>query len=239
MTRTWTLLVILFVSVLNPFTTHSAFPWFDATHLAVAKDAGYKKWYNATGADMAKLKAGSIERYNHFFDNLKKIEVTPEMVLEQAGRYNHPDDPEGHLYGAIIASLRKYTSTLKQGKYAEYHLEFCAHYMADLSQPLHNIPYDHFNKTHHAINDGVVDDEILSNIKMIERNMYPLDLRERYFEKNLAKEIARIANRARHLGYKLKKENRNMTKDEAYLQLGHSASLLRAVLIHLGRKDRD
>ena len=31
--------------------------WFDETHIAVAKAAGYQKWYNAAGADMIKLKA--------------------------------------------------------------------------------------------------------------------------------------------------------------------------------------
>ena len=31
--------------------------WFDETHIAIAKSTGYKKWFNATGADMAKLKA--------------------------------------------------------------------------------------------------------------------------------------------------------------------------------------
>jgi hypothetical protein len=35
--------------------------WSDETHLAIAKAAGYGKWYNATGADIAKVKAGHIE----------------------------------------------------------------------------------------------------------------------------------------------------------------------------------
>jgi hypothetical protein len=30
--------------------------WHDETHIAVAKRAGYTKWFNACGADMAKLK---------------------------------------------------------------------------------------------------------------------------------------------------------------------------------------
>ena len=32
--------------------------WLDETHLAIAKAAGYQKWYNAAGADIAKVKAG-------------------------------------------------------------------------------------------------------------------------------------------------------------------------------------
>ena len=66
--------------------------------------------------------------------------------------------------------------------------------------------------------------------------MYPVNLRRDNFEYDLANEIARIANQARKLGRTLKKENRDMTKEEAYIQLGHSASLLKAVLTHFGKK---
>ncbi|MEW6584591.1 MAG: hypothetical protein AB1442_03155 [Nitrospirota bacterium] len=214
------------------FSLGTALGWHDETHLSVAKAAGYKKWYNAVGADITKIKADRIERNNHYFDNLRKVEVTPDMVLGQVKRYNDPKDTEGHLYGAIIASLREYKSTTEAGKYAAYHLAFCAHYVADLSQPLHNCPYDIFNETHHKTNDGIVEDEVFENISKIKENMYSVILRKEYFEKDLAREIARIANISRKLGYKLQKENRDMTKEEAYRQLGHSASLLKAILKH-------
>jgi hypothetical protein len=161
--------------------------------------------------------------------------VTPEMVLEQAKKYNDPNDIEGHLYGAIIASLREYAGTTIKGKYAQYHLAFCAHYVGDLSQPLHNTPYDDFNKTRHLANDGIVDDRILVNISKIKENMYPINLNPVNFEKDLAREIARIANDARGLAHKLRRENRDMTKEEAYRQLGHSASFLKAILVYLGQ----
>jgi chromosome condensin MukBEF ATPase and DNA-binding subunit MukB len=60
--------------------------------------------------------------------------------------------------------------------------------------------------------------------------MYPIHLNPVSFEKDPAHEIARIANDARELGRKLRKDNRDMTKQEAYRQLGHSASLLKAIL---------
>ncbi len=208
----------------------NVFGWHDETHLAVAKAAGYYKWYNAAGADITKIKAGRIERNNHYFGNTLNVNVTSELVLEQAKRYNDPNDIEGHLYGAIISSLREYRETKEKGKYAEYHLAFCAHYIADLSQPFHNIPNDEFNIIHHSLNDGIVEDEVLKNIKKIKAYMYPIKLRSTHFEEDLAKEIARIANLSRKLGYKLKKKDRDLTKEEAYRQLGHSASLLKAVL---------
>jgi len=62
--------------------------------------------------------------------------------------------------------------------------------------------------------------------------MYAIKLNRDDFEADLAREIARIANISRKLGYKLRAEKRSMTKEEAYEQLGHSASLLKAVLRH-------
>jgi hypothetical protein len=227
------LLVFYFIVFLS---AQSVFGWYEETHMAILKAAGYDNWYNAAGPDIARIKAGNIESYNHFFNNTHAVEVTPEMVLKQAERYNDPQDPEGHLYGAIVASIREYKEKLdNKTYYPEHYFAFCAHYIGDLSNPLHNIPYDDFNRAHHAYDDGVVEDEALKNINKIERSMHPVNLRTDHFEEDLAAEIAKIANGARLLGYTLQKENRDMTKEEAYAQLGRSASLLKAVLKHFGK----
>ena len=42
--------------------------------------------------------------------------------------------------------------------------------------------------------------------------------------------LARIANQAMAFGYKLEDENRLLTSEEAYQQLGHSASLIKGIL---------
>jgi hypothetical protein len=207
-----------------------SYSWHDQTHLAIAKAAGYKYWFNAAGADITKIKAGDLEGLNHFFDNYENVSVTEKLIFDQVKHYNDPTDKEGHLYGAIIASLREYRKVKSTGKYAEYHLAFATHYIGDLSQPLHNTTYDGFNKTHHNDNDGIVENEVLNNCAEIEKHMYKITLRADHFEEDLAKEIARIANVSRQLGLKLRAENRNMTKEEAYVQLGHSASLLRVVI---------
>jgi len=210
----------------------TAYAWHDQTHLAVSKAAGYREWYNSAAADMVKTKAHQVEEYNHWYNNNKRAEITAETVLEQAGRYDDGNDPEGHLLGAIIGSLREYQASKVSHKYAEYNLAFCAHYVGDLSQPLHNTPYNDFNKSHHLDNDGVVEKDALTdaNLQKIRNRMYPICLKT---ERDLAREIARIANLTRLLGYRLEKENRNMTTQEAYLQLGHSASLLKAILAYV------
>ncbi|MCL5022768.1 MAG: hypothetical protein M1497_05315 [Nitrospirae bacterium] len=207
--------------------------WHDKTHLAVAKAAEYGGWYNAAGPDIAKVKAGELEATNHWFDNTADAAVTGALVLDQVKRYNDASDREGHLYGAIVASLRDYINDRKGGKYAEYHMAFCAHYIGDLSMPLHNVPYDDFSKTHHDANDGIVELSALNSIGLIQRNMYPIVIHD---ENDLAREIARIANIARGLAVKMKREGRDMTRDEAFTELSHSASLLRAVLSYAKEK---
>jgi len=222
--------VALLTLLTSIFPFAISYAWYDRTHIAIAKASGYEYWFNAAGADIAKIKAGNVEEKNHYFNNFNNETVTEQMVLEQALRYDNPSDQEGHLYGAIVAALRHYRIAIKAGKFPEYHMAFAVHYIGDLSQPLHNVMYDTFNKNHHAYNDGIVDSDILDHIGEIEKRMYTITIRSEHFEEDLAKEIARIANISRQLALKIKTENRDMTKEEAYTQLGHSASLLRAVL---------
>ena len=127
----------------------------------------------------------------------------------QVPKYNTVD-PYGHLYGPIIASVRAYIRDKQEGKYAEYHLAFCVHYVADLPQPLHNIEYHAFNQKYHRDVDGIINDEVLDNLDKIK--IYPIRIGS---EEDLAKEIARIANLSIALGYKLEDENRILAKEEA------------------------
>jgi hypothetical protein len=215
--------VVAFVLLLClPSLSHA---WHDKTHLAIAKAAGYQASYNATGADIAKVKAGDKEAYNHYSDNPPDIVVTPRMILDQVENYDNPRDEKGHLYGAIIASLRDYKSAKAAGKYAEYYLAYCAHYVGDLSMPLHNTLYDTFNRQHHPTMDDIVEDEVLDHPERIK--LYPIKIES---EDDLVREIARIANLSMKLGYQLETEKRPLKEEEAYIQLGHSASLLKAIL---------
>ena len=218
-------LCIFFILTLLLLSPKPSFSWHDETHLSIAKAAGYQKWYNAAGADIAKVKAGDKEGYNHYTNNPPDTVVTPKIILDQVAKYNDPTDEKGHLYGAIIASFRDYKSAKATGKYGEYHLAYCAHYVGDLSMPLHNTIYDSFNRQHHNAMDGIVNDEVLDHPERI--RIYPIQIKS---EDDLVREIARIANLSMKMGYRLESENRMLSKEEAYVQLGHSASLLKAIL---------
>jgi hypothetical protein len=203
--------------------------WHDKTHLSVAEAAGFDLWYSAAAPDVAKSKEmfGPVESPNHYYNNNANRPVTPEMVMEQAGRYNKPGDEEGHLYGAIIGAVRDYLAMKKSGKYANYPLVYCAHYCGDLSMPLHNSAYDDFNKARHSFNDGIIEGSVRNNIGYIQRMMRPPAINS---EADLAKEIAAVAESARKLGMKIRSENRDMTVEEVYTQVARSASLFRAIL---------
>lgn len=219
---TW-ILAIVIVNLSAP-----GWAWHDETHLAIAKAAGYAKWYNSAGADMAKIKAGDIEARNHYSGNPPQGRVTAQMVLDQADLYNREDDEIGHLYGAIIAALREYRAAPETGKYDQYHLAFCAHYVGDLSQPLHNTRYNDYNRRFHNATDGVIESEVMVNLTAIE--IYPITIRS---EADLATEIARIATLSLQLGNRLEAEARVLSQAEAYAQISHSASLLKAILDYL------
>ncbi len=204
--------------------------WHDEAHLAIAQAAGYDQWHLAVGADMAKIKAGAIEQRNHYAYNPPGTVVTRQMVLDQISRYNDARDHGGHLYGAIIASSRKYREAMRRGQYAAYHLGYCAHYVGDLSQPLHNTVYNTYNRTHHRLTDGRVNGEVLGNIAKIK--LYKIDINS---EEDLIREVVRIANLSLSLGDTLEKKDRLLTKLETYRQLSHSASLLKAILLFVDK----
>jgi hypothetical protein len=64
--------------------------------------------YLAVGADIDKEKMGSREGHNHYVNDPKGAVITMETVWEQAEKYDEKD-AGGHLYGAVIASLRSAT----------------------------------------------------------------------------------------------------------------------------------
>jgi hypothetical protein len=73
---------------------------------------------------------------------------------------------------------------------------------------------------------------VLDNLDRIK--IHPIKIES---EEDLAREVAKIANDAKELGYKLEEENRLLTKEEAYRQISRSASLFRAILDYVSKLD--
>jgi len=97
------------------------------------------------------------------------------------------------------------------------------------------VPFPHFlflRRYHKTTDgtDGIINDEVLDNIDRIK--IYPIEINS---EEDLANEIARIANLSIKKGYQIEDEKRLLTKDEAYEQISHSASLFKAILEYVGK----
>jgi hypothetical protein len=221
------LAILLFVSCFSP-----AMAWHDRTHIAVGVAAQFDQAYNLAAADVAKLKANTMEEYNHWTDNPETTTITKAFIKGQIQKYNLGTESEksGHLYGAIVAAIRAYQDESAAGKFATYHLAYAGHYIGDLSMPLHNIDYHPLDTLpNHYDNDHVIENEIAANMDKIE--VSPMTIKN---EDDLIQNIALIATKSKELGYKLRKEKRNLTKEEAYRQISQSASLFKAVLEYVG-----
>ena len=219
--------IICTLAVFLTFFSVSATAWNDKTHIAVGEAAHFDMAYNLAAPDVAKLKAYHVEEYNHWVNNEEGEVIMLALVKRQIQKYNLGIEGEekGHLYGAIVAAIRAYQDEAGAGKFATYNLVYAGHYIGDLSMPLHNTARDDFNTKHHSLNDGIVEDEVSTHLYRI--SLYPVSIKT---EDDLIQHIVRIAQKAKDLGYRMEKENRDMTKEEAYHQLSDSASLFKAVL---------
>jgi hypothetical protein len=99
----------------------------------------------------------------------------------------------------------------------------------DIAQII-RLPKNAYNRKYHVATDGIIENEVLSNLPLIK--VYHVKIES---EADLAREVARIANLSINPGYRLEKDGRMLSRQEAYEQISQSASLLRGILKWLGR----
>ncbi len=197
--------------------------WFDRTHMAVLEASGapYLPCL-AVAPDVVALK---LPRYklNHF-SNLVTPSVSSDQILEQVARYDG-DDVRGHLYGAVVAAYRQVLAQRQQGRRAAYAFGFLAHYVGDLSQPLHNSVYDEFNAQQHRLIDGFVDQrQDLVDLIGRRKDAYLPTLGG---EQDLLVAIANVANAARAADLQLRAGL--FTENDCLELLARSAGLLQGI----------
>jgi hypothetical protein len=217
------LVIVLFVLCFSP-----AMAWHDRTHIAVGVAAQFDQAYNLAAPDVAKLKADTVEEYNHWANNAETTVITKALIKGQIQKYNMGTERErtGHLYGAIVAAIRAYQDESGAGRFATYHLVYAGHYIGDLSMPLHNIDNSLLGKLpNHYDNDHIIENEVATNMDKVK--LFPMTIKN---EEDLIQNIALIATKSKDLGYNLLKKQKNMTQEEAYQQISQSASLFKAVL---------
>jgi hypothetical protein len=196
--------------------------WFDATHQAIveASDLPFSPCL-AVAADVVSHKHPA-EAHNHY-SNLPDLFITPAHVLREVSRYD-TEDPQGHLYGAVLAAFHRLRATIQASKRPDYDFAFLAHYVGDLSQPLHNSPYDAFNRAHHLRLDGAVDalPELASQIG---RRMTCLEIQS---DTEAVEAIVRVGNAAREADHRLRENG--LSEEDILDLLGQSASLLKGLV---------
>lgn len=251
LSRFLTIILIAFAYSTN------ALAWSCKTHIFIAQEAGIKNPGLVCFADISKNENPSLLGPFHWHNASPNTIVTPDYIDQYQiaeGMYvklSSPEskpiklkvpDPSGVLYWKIVELYQwiKMTKDLEH----DYYLINIAHYIGDLSQPLHNFPYED-----KPASDGKAYPEIgfwaTENhweFDMALDSYLPLDRKTRkVFQtmitqvkitsiNDLKKEISKIANSSIALANKCYSEKRVITKNEALRQVAMSVSLLKAII---------
>lgn len=217
-------LIIMVFALTIPFHGVS-YAWFDKTHIAVGEAAGFNAYYDLAAPDIAKIRAKD-EGINHYFDNKPDDVVTVDFIKRQLFE---KDNDEGHLYAAIIESLRQYIDKKGSGKFADYHMVYVGHYVGDLVMPLHNIHQNSWGFAYHLDVDGTVEKDV--DYKKIKIENYTL-----HNEDEVMAKIADLANGSLRMANKMQTDKKVLTEEETYTQLSKGASLFKAILDYADRE---
>ena len=235
----------------------SAFPWSSATHTFIAHKAGVPNPQYANFPDLSRNENYSLLLPYHWHDAAPNTVVTPDYIdqyqitvgnyVKVGARESKPikirvPDHAGVLYWEIVELYQKMKG--KTGWEYDYYLFNVAHYVGDLSQPLHNYPYGN-----EPASDGKIYSEIGTWAKENHRafddileSSFPLDKKtEKAFESwivipsikspdDLKKEISRVANASIALANRCYSEKRTISKEEALRQIAKSVSLLKGII---------
>ncbi len=247
------LLLILF------FLTNS-YAWDCKTHAYIAKKAGVRIPEAACMPDIIRDELYDLFEPLHYHDAAPDTEVTPEYIdkfkiketmvnIDEKNYRLEIPHPTGVLYWKIVELYNKMKSLDKSkidnALAYEYYLFSIAHFIGDLSQPLHNFPYGNkqasdgkvyakegsFNKEYHLKFDEAFSNYLSKypNINnKIDRALRQIQLNS---TEDIKKEISEIANSAIKIANKCFNENRLPSEEELIHQISLSISLLKAIII--------
>lgn len=244
------LIAILFFALAPPIS----YPWSEKAHTYIAAKAGIKNPDFANLPDLIREDNYHLYAPLHMHYAAPDLKVTPEYIEKfkiETIRYKlisgmevrlRVPDSAGVLYWEICNLYNKVSEA--RGWRYRYYLFNIAHFIADLSQPLHNYPWGTlpaadgrvyreagaWSKDHHRAFDKILDKWLPPDTETEE--MLKGELQEFHVESeaDLKREICRIANSSIGLANRCYAENRQMTKEEAVRQISMSISLIKAVM---------
>lgn len=230
------------------FAPQQADAWTDQTHMAIALAAGLKSFNNACAPDIshAVAKLNNLPKTDsqaHFFDANRPI--TKKDVYDQLDQIGQQrsDGNEGYVLGEILHVVREAKERTAEGKFDDYYYDVLAHYVGDMSQPLHMTIYDAYNRSHHLKTDMILDRqdvkydvdgaEIIAKELKVNKNVVF------HNEDEIVNALVILANQSHNLATQLRKENRMITQQEAITQASRAATVLHALLVYCGKKPVD
>lgn len=235
----------------------NALAWSCKTHIFIAQEAGIENPETVCFPDLSKKENESLLDPFHWHDASPNTCVTPDYIDQYQiieGMYvkvgyseSKPikiraPDPSGVLYWKILELYQKLQRAI--GWEYNYYLSNIAHYIGDLSQPLHNFPYEDkpasdgkaypeiglWAKEHH----GEFDDALDSYLPLDEKTGKTFEImitKDKVASvEDLKRKISKIANSSITLANKCYSERRIITKDEALKQIAMSVSLLKGII---------
>lgn len=251
MTRPYRLIFYFACAVLFTAFAGDACAWSCRTHAFIAAQAGMKNPEAACIPDAARNDNRSLLTPFHYHNAAPGTAVTPEYIKRHAvvqREYVPKDDPGGRplsilvphpsgvLYWKLVDLYKKIGSAQYSFEYSYARMSI-AHFIGDLSQPLHNYPHGNqraadgkayaeaglWAKENHAAFDNRYD-------ALLPR-LGPVAAIRIDSEDDLMREVARMANAAIVLADRCYRDGRRaMTDEEAASQVAQSVSLLKAVL---------
>jgi hypothetical protein len=235
----------------------NVFGWSCKTHTFIGSEAGVKNPEFTCIPDISREENNSLLGPFHWHNASPNTIVTPDYIDQYQiteGMYVKLGAPEskqikirvpnssGVLYWKILELYQKMRG--KKGWEYDYHLINIAHYVGDLSQPLHNFPYASepasdgksypeiglWAKEHHGEFDAALDSHL--PLKGNENEIFQTMITSIQITslEDLKREISKIANSSITLANKCYSEKRPITNDEALRQVAMSVSLLNAII---------
>jgi hypothetical protein len=248
------IIIVIFIALA---LSTNAFSWSCKTHIFIAQEAGIKNPEAVCFPELEKKENKALLGPFHWHDASPNTIVTPEYIDQYQiteGMYVKIDSPEskpikirvpdplGVLYWRILELYQRMKG--KTGLEYDYYLINIAHYIGDLSQPLHNFPYEDkptsdgksypeigfWSKKHHLEFDMALDPFLPLDDKKKKSFRSMITSPQITSIDDLKKEIAKIANSSIALANKCYSEKRVISKDEALRQVVMSISLLKAII---------
>lgn len=234
------------ILILSMMPAAHALAWTDQAHMAMGLAAGFPCFYNCAAADASHAVAAinglsQTDTKAHFFNAPADYVLTAEDAYAQLQFIGKQGEecPYGYLLGAILQATRICKAKTASGAYDDEYYAVLLHYVADMAQPLHMSSYDDFNRNHHFACDHILSDTgaaypVLAAMALADEltvdDTLRLDTEEQLLEAVIA-----LAAQAQELGRTMRAEERNITREEALLQVSRAATLGRAIMRYCGK----